>query len=326
MIGGSSSNNNDNQNNERSREVIREKMKRRIEDSRTFREIIQKLMIQMQTSPRFQENAVIQDYQQHEYATERQVLLSINGMGLPESVAVGILTFLFLRRGPKLIIGITKRFSDNRSSSSGGYQLDRFHRRTTGTNNNTHKNERTATSAIFGGMKLGLDVFVSMLMAANSSSYLMNKRQAAEKIITLPLLEGKSIVCDEFCSTIQEEVAKRDPELWTTTEDFLLKQLHLFSKNCKRRKAYEQNLREEQGLQASSAVVIPIGGVPQDFFVPDDGLDNNNTGENDFPIVSSDAYDFENNDDSMTSFGDDDKTSQQQWGERMVTDQEKQQK
>mmetsp|Transcript_1873 Transcript_1873/g.2756 ORF Transcript_1873/g.2756 Transcript_1873/m.2756 type:complete len:271 (-) Transcript_1873:3492-4304(-) len=245
-----------------------------------------------------------------EYEKERQVLLSLNALGLREGIAVGFLTMFILRGVPRL----TRRYLISRSNNSqggvsGGYQLDRSNNHTAPNPFDNQQRKYTMTSAMLGGLKLGLDLFVSVLMAASTSLYCLDEKFVAERCAALPLIEGKSLVCDNFCETIQSEIAKRPPEFWAQAQHFSLIYTHEFATNCYKRQAYERKLREEQGIMnENESVAIPAGGVPDDF----EGWDSYDTSQI-MGDVSAGG--------DTTLFGEF-SDADNQWAEDMVTDQE----
>lgn len=312
------------------REVRRAKLLKRMEETNVGKEILKVLRQRLENSPTLQQTIASPDFKGGDYNEERKVLMSINNFGLGEGALVGISTFIVLRRGPQLIL----RLLNSRSSrgggvgGGGGYKLDR-----PGGNSPFQQNPNQQQSFRFnvlGGMKLALDVFVSVLMAGTASFSVLDEEKLVNSVASVPLLEGKSVVSDEFCTTLQQEVAKQNPAVFAKADSAYLKGMFMFSKNCSKRQSYESKLREEYGLSPNESVAIPPGGVPPDYAVLDD---DNNSGDEELwtseaASNSTGGTDGEYNV-SDTGFGDNnifggDSTSEaeKQWADSIVTDQE----
>mmetsp|Transcript_25507 Transcript_25507/g.38683 ORF Transcript_25507/g.38683 Transcript_25507/m.38683 type:complete len:310 (+) Transcript_25507:55-984(+) len=298
-------NNNNNNNDEYTLNEQKEVLVKRTEEARVFRDIMEKLMTKMQAIPPMQQQdpALLNN---KDYEKERKMLLSLNALGLPEGLAVTVLTMFILRGVPRL----TRRYMINRNNTrSGGYQLDRSNNSTSSNPfDTTQKKTYTVTSAMLGGLKLGLDIFVSVLMGASTSLYCLDQVAVAKQISALPLIEGKSRASEEFCEVVQKEIAKYPPEFWAQAQLSSLQYTHEFATNCYKRQAYERKLREEQGLMnGNESVAIPAGGVPDNF----EGWDSYDTSR-------MTGYDQEGDGTLFGDFSDD----SNRWAEDMVTDQE----
>jgi hypothetical protein len=181
---------------------------------------------------------------------EKQVLREMQGMGLKEGVAAGLVTFLILRRGPIYVArwassrraglvqqpGMTtppSRSSSRSSSSShgggGGYQLSNPNTGTplvgggggggsSGANPFQKVNHppsefppRSGNRFLRGGWFL-LDTTLSLMMAASVSMTYTDTDQIRQQLLELPLIEGRSLTADALCEEISNELSKVQQE------------------------------------------------------------------------------------------------------------------
>jgi hypothetical protein len=134
---------------------------------------------------------------------------------------------------------------------------------------------KASTASIFlRGAKLGLDMFASLLMGAYTSMYFTDEEQIVAQIASIPLVPGRSVVSDEFCVMLQQELQQKPKEYWRHVESPYLQQIKVFCDNCRKRQVYEAKLRAEQGLGPNDPVNIPEPGVPTDYIVPSEELNN----------------------------------------------------
>jgi hypothetical protein len=114
--------------------------------------------------------------------------------------------------------------------------------------------------------KVVFDVYASLLVGALVSNGTLNETKVLPALASMPLVEGRSFVADEFCECIQTKMAERPNNYWTEDVDsYYLKQFHIFAKNCARRQAMEHKIRHDQGIPLHTSVKIPMGGVPVDY-------------------------------------------------------------
>lgn len=233
------------------------------------------------------------------------------------------------------------------SGGGGGYRLDKpspmsgnnpFQQRRQQQQASDQQSAGGATVTILGGLKLALDICVSMLMAASTSFSILDENTLVDSVATLPLSEGRSVVSDEFCVTMQQEIAKRNPSIFTKADSIYLKGMYSFSQNCSRRQSYEAVLRQESGMSSNDPVSIPSGGVPEDYQISNDGTASYNSGEEEDSSYGASSSDnttdesyFQDSDGfgSDNIFGDDSMgvgIEEQQWSDSVVTDREDDQK
>lgn len=296
--------------------------RRRKEEVRVFNEIIIALKRRLDESPTLQATARSPSFRlERIYAAEKKTVAALSTFGVVEGMLASVAAFVFLRRGPTMI----GRLMERRSLRS-GYRLDIPPPTNSFQQSQQQANPsllRTGVNIVVGSIKLGVDVFLSLLVGASVSSYFVDRRDHMLKVSDLPLVEGRSLACDEFCTTIMQEVAKqhqKNPQFWkaiTTNQDNLyLEGMYRFSKNCQKRQAYERMLRQEQGLSPGAPVPIPLGGVPADYQLED--------GDN-FTVQAEagsnrESYFGESSfDDAESLFGEE---TMDKWGESAVTDRE----
>jgi hypothetical protein len=146
----------------------------------------------------------------------------------------------------------------------------------------------------------------------------------AQEMAVLPLVEGRSVVCDEFCTLLQHEVAQRSPQFWQAAHGNIdLTSIHQFAENCAKRQAYERQLRNEQGLPPGTPIAIPSGGVPPTYEVTDPSSDEARGGSNESQLEENYFGEGFNDSEGDSLFGDE---AVDQWGNSLVTDREDQRK
>lgn len=245
-------------------------------------------------------------YQQPEYSAEKAHLTKMNNNGMVAGIAAGVGSFIFLRRGPRLLSKYLVRRAEARGNSSGmannsynaggggpgGYQFDR---------RNPFENAKRMsqpTSAMGEGassqqlppppppssprqpgiivrtIKFGLDIFVSGMMALYMSAVWTDKKKMLNEAAEIPLVEGRSLISDELCTNFMRHYATIPQDTWRKhrgTSDALTA-IESFVVNCQRRQMLEQSLRHELGLQPGGSAqdyrpTIPSPGVPTDLDV-----------------------------------------------------------
>lgn len=312
------------------------KVLQRVEETRVGKEILEVLRNRLEKSTTLKNTLSSPEFKGGDYAEERKVLVSINNFGLMEGALAGIATFLVLRRGPQLML----RLLNSRASRGGGggggtggagYQLDRPPTVRGGNPFDKNSQQRSGGgvgTAVLGGMKLALDLFVAFLMGASTSFQVIDEEKLVNTVANLPLAEGRSIVSDEFCSTLQQEVVKRNPAVFTQADSAYLRGMYLFHQNCRKRQSYEATLREESGMSPNDPVSIPEGGVPSDYIMRDGDVSNGNDDEeasydNKSSSTTDESYFSDADFGSDNIFGDDSTSeAEKEWADSIVTDRE----
>eukprot|EP00816_Leptocylindrus_hargravesii_P006329 CAMPEP_0196825664 /NCGR_PEP_ID=MMETSP1362-20130617/93192_1 /TAXON_ID=163516 /ORGANISM="Leptocylindrus danicus, Strain CCMP1856" /LENGTH=420 /DNA_ID=CAMNT_0042206139 /DNA_START=12 /DNA_END=1275 /DNA_ORIENTATION=+ len=244
------------------------------------------------------------------YQAERELLRELrddNGKGVKYGLCAGLVSFLVLRRGPP-VIGrwLARRGGRGNGSGSGSYQFgsdamrQQQQQQTTGNSTKTtttgqsqfgsgsFNNYNSAPAQIGAGAKVTdsifwkiasftIDVFLSLNVAAyvgnkyTDVNGLLNKMAEApllegrsivceefkytdvngllNKMAEAPLLEGRSIVCEELCGDFIREYRSIPPEFWAKADGKspfkICTAIEKFAYNCKRRQIYEQQLKDE---------------------------------------------------------------------------------
>ena len=102
----------------------------------------------------------------------------------------------------------------------------------------------------------------------------MKANELADDVKNLPLIEGKSIVCEQVCPDLSKFVNETIPsEFWRNMEkeeDALKNQecwehILKFTQNCEKRRRFEETIRKQQGLEDDEVVAIPAPGVPDNL-------------------------------------------------------------
>lgn len=255
------------------------------------------------------QNLPSMDYnKQSDYKAERNVLMKINRLGLSQGILAGVVTFITLRRAPGLIAKHVMK--PKRGGSS--YKLD-------GSNNPFASNATVKAPLIFRAVRFGLDSFVSLLIAASTSLYFTDTKKMMDEIASVPLVEGKSIVADEFCPCIAQEFHKYPKEFWDQTQSYPMRSIKTFVDNCRLRASHQARLRKEQGLSPEDPVMIPPPGVDTTT-----SLQENDSFDGEFSFASNNengvgAEEGQLFGDGGEYFGGEEPNG---WADSMVTDQE----
>ena len=244
-----------------------------LEEERTIDHFFNLIQLMLETSPTLEHLLLGGGYDSKDYQAEKEALMKINNSGLTEGTIAGIVTFVSLVAGPPLL----KKFVPPKN-----YKLDAPHK------------SKTLGTYLFIGARLGVQAVASLVVAAYTTSYFTDEELMLKEIAQTPLLEGRSVIADEFCPLVTREYHRyHSSDYWKQVESPYLQHLGVFVENCDKRQSYEKELRKQQGLPISTHVSIPSPGVPNDY-----PIDEN---------IYNDEYDDDEHD---------------EWVEAFVTDQE----
>ena len=277
---------------------------------------------------------------------EQELLLEMNGMGLREGIAAGIVTFVTLRRGPIVLARWLQRrrsqmklakqnqspptTTSTGSTGSTGYRLSDPNATAT-----TNPFQRAANeppfprskNIVLRGIWFVFDGTLSLMMAASVSMAYTDVDRIRNQLIELPLVEGKSLVSDVLCQDVLDELKRvkdsQDPAYQRLTSSSKINQQNTpaqqylegiikFAEHCERRKAFEHSYRQERGMRPNEPVMVPAPGIPKDgprLITLSDGTTE--------MVVSSSS------DTKEDVFRDDDEMDTE-WASDFVTDQEDQ--
>jgi hypothetical protein len=240
-------------------------------------------------------------YMSPSYSAEKKMITKISNDGMAKGLAVGLLTFSFLRIGPRVMNRYLNR-SYSRSSSStggnstsgggpGGYQFDiRNTNNMTKLNQNFNSNSNQQQQNIprpgifIRSIKFCLDITVSLSLAMYGSAYFMDTKKFFENVSNIPLVEGRSMISDELCDDfidVYRAIPKKtwdkysrdngngnsDSDAGDKRASDGLKLISSFVKNCLRRQIVEQEILNQQ--QAFGTAFNSTGD-------DHDGIDNDN--------------------------------------------------
>ncbi|GAX11212.1 hypothetical protein FisN_9Hh309 [Fistulifera solaris] len=220
-------------------------------------------------------------------AAEKEILLKLNNSGLLPGAAAGILSFVLLRRVRRIVL--QRRFQASLKPPSNNIP---------GANGNSHVQNSPfqAPSSSFPPpisngppplqeplvlkvLGLILDGTVSFAVAVMASVQFTDMKMILQEFSRIPLLQGHSVVAEEFCPVVLEELQRLDRDMKSSdwkkdVQSLYLKAIVDFGKHCEQRRVYENRLQQEQGLDPEKPfhMSIPAPGVPQD-----DWEDNNST-------------------------------------------------
>jgi hypothetical protein len=198
---------------------------------------------QLATSDHLEDLLLGGGYDDAAYKAEEDLLMKVNNNGLLEGAVAGVTTFACLVAGPPLL----KRFIPPKT-----YKFDA-------------PKTRNISKYVLMGMRLGVQAAASLVIAAYTTSYFTDEEFMLEQVSRAPLLEGKSVISDEFCPTICREYYRYSQDYWKGVKSPYLQNLTKFVENCERRRSLENNIRVERGLSQNIPISIPSPGVPKNY-------------------------------------------------------------
>lgn len=192
------------------------------------------------------------DYRSDDYQAERRLIREMSGGAIKWGISSAFAVFAALRGAPYFI----RRF---RSSSN-------FHPPSFSTSMLPPADSRP--TRIGSLLSIGFDGLLSALVGINVTLFLTDMKKLQEGFAAVPLVEGRSVVsdalCQDFIKTYHRIQSKGFDWSKPNYEHSQILYISNFVLNCKKRQAYEDLLRQEQGLGQSHSVYIPSPGVPQD--------------------------------------------------------------
>jgi len=234
----SNNNNNNNNTNEEQREL---------NEDRTIDHFFNLVQVKLATSHYLEDLLLGGGYHNQDYEAEQELLMDVNNSGLMEGALAGITTFVCLVAGPPVM---------RKCIPPKSYKLD-----TPPTKTASKVGKYLLMSA-----RLGIQAVASLVIAAYTSSYFTDEEFMLQQVARAPLLEGRSVISDEFCSDFSKEYYRcQSQDYWKHVKSPYLQSLRVFVENCEKRKSYEKSIREEQGLLPDTPVSIPAPGVPKEY-------------------------------------------------------------
>ena len=218
-------------------------------------------------------------YKSSAYQAEKKLLSKINNNGMAKGLGVGLVTFLFLRRGPRLMSRYImnqqrqQRGGGMNGTSSTGKSGYHFDINSTSTNNFQQIMDEKP-SLFMRTIKFGLDVFVSMSIAMYGSIYFTDKHKLMNDLSNIPLVEGRSLISDELCDDFIDVYKAIPKRIWDKYDGKSepLDAISQFVKNCLRRKIVEKELLEEKKAFGSFGI---DGDDDKHVDIPSPGVSNN---------------------------------------------------
>ncbi|EED95009.1 predicted protein [Thalassiosira pseudonana CCMP1335] len=228
-------------------------------------------------------------YKRPEFSAEKQILNDMNSFGMSKGIMSGIACFAFLRWSPGVISRYMMRKRSGVGSGAGfgsdsgaanpftqsGYKLD-----PPKPSMGYQGSASESSNFVIRGLRLGLDIFVSLSVGAYASLLFLDKDKMMHQFSEIPLVQGRSLISEELCHDFSAEFQKYNPNTWDKNHPALsgssgmndeksdfVGLIEGFVANCKRREIYEGELRREQGLREDEPVIVPSPGVPRDISV-----------------------------------------------------------
>lgn len=214
-------------------------------------------------------------YKSPEYSKEKATLTDINNNGMVWGLGAGLGTFIVLRKGPS---ALSRFLLSRRGASMGGTRHGYNFNASTSQSPFEHGgSDQPRKPGIFlRAVKFGLDLFVSTSIAMYSSVFFADKKKLLQDISDVPLVEGRSLIADEFCTEFMTAYKEIPRETWSkyrgTNE--VTDAIEKFVLNCKRREVFEAQLKAERGLKPGGTgdhLSLPTPGVPR---ISDVGVDD----------------------------------------------------
>jgi len=122
---------------------------------------------------------------------------------------------------------------------------------------------------------LGFDSLLSLVTGFNVTAFLTDFKKVRQELVKVPLVEGRSLLSEALCTDFIKEYNKTQSEGfdWSQSHSNMpqIQDISAFVENCKKRQAYEDQLRNEQGLAPNQPVCIPSPGVSPDQSYKEEG-------------------------------------------------------
>ena len=230
-----------------SNNTTNDEQKKELNEDETIDHFFNLVQTQLSNSDHLEDLLLGGSYDDSEYEAEEDLLMQVNNSGLKEGAVAGAVTFACLVAGPPLV----KRFIPPKT-----YKLE------------TPK-KSNMSKYILMGMRLGVQAAASLVIAAYTTSYFTDEEFMLQQVSKAPLLEGKSVISDEFCPTICREYYRYSQDYWKGVKSPYLQNLTKFVGNCERRRSLEKSIREERGLSQDTPILIPSPGVPNNYPIDD---------------------------------------------------------
>jgi len=281
-----------------------QKMQRKVEEATIFQSFATIIRNKFASQTQTQDSVSRMDklYKHPDYAAEKAMLTKMNNNGMVAGMVAGVASFVFLRRGPRLLSGHMLR----RSGGAAGYRFDRRSPFDTAAGAGRQQQLPSQNHIPVGGdggaaggapkrpglffrtIKFGVDVAVSAFFAAYMSAVWTDKKKMLNDAAEIPLVEGRSLIADELCDDFIRQYGLTSQEVWRqhtgrdggstntgSTDDEpsdVLSAIETFVANCQRRNIHERTLRQEEGLRVGGTrdgehIAIPSPGVPRDIDV-----------------------------------------------------------
>jgi hypothetical protein len=195
-------------------------------------------------------------YSNPEYNAEKRMLQKMNNNGMVYGLACGVLTFGLLRSGPRLMQRyLNRRLMNQRGGGStsktvGGYTFDQSSATTggIGASGGASKGFSKPGGIVLRTLKLGLDLTVSLFIAAYGSLVFVDRKKLMDDMSKIPLVEGRSLVSDKLCDEfvdVYRRIPKKTWEKYQGKSD-ALDAIGGFVKNCLRREIVERKILEKR--------------------------------------------------------------------------------
>jgi len=234
------------------------------------------------------------------------MLTEMNNNGMFKGLMCGLVTFGFLRTGPRAVARYLNRSYDHSS-----HYNTRGNMHNTGTSSGGYAFDQPGMGAaaprrpglLFRTVRLGLDLAVSVSMAMYGSAYFTDKEKLMRDMSAIPLVQGRSLISDELCPDFIDVYRGIPQKTWKKYEgkSEALDAISGFVMNCMRRRVVEKEIMEQNrsfdpDAEQVEHVEIPSPGVSSDISVQvewgdaSDDVDVGVDGEDDFSDFGSELF------------------------------------
>jgi hypothetical protein len=201
-----------------------------------------------------------------------------DGVAYKEGIFAGAISILILRRVRSSLIRRIQQSAGTKTTTTTTTTASNspFHPQQALPSSNTAAPKSGQFLTIFGWFT---DLVVAFSAGLTTTIICTDNNKVANNLSRIPLVEGRSRICDEFCPDLVKEMAGYRKE-YANSIDFneplipTLKCLVQFAANCQRRAAFEASIRRDKGVSAAYPVTIPSPGVPPDYQVEEGEEEN----------------------------------------------------
>lgn len=108
-----------------------------------------------------------------------------------------------------------------------------------------------------------VDLILSLAVGCSATLFLSDADKMRHDFSRIPLVKGRSLLSDELCADFSKESHRFSAIMNSSRhQNRSLDAIREFVSNCRKRAAYEDQLRKERNLTSNDPVSVPWPGVP----------------------------------------------------------------